>query len=301
MLYKGYWRRVRDIREGDLHSRKAGFLLLRDCALSGARERVSAGSKTSHTDPFVTKEKEQEKKSGRPTQMRNRKHGNNSSSSGAAEIPPNTSREICASLNTKNPEAVVNYVRYWGSIASADKARIVSVDLAGFDMEYTVFSDPATRHELRIQFKQPASSVEDAEMKLKDMENEAYKMLNLDIDRNYKAPGTKTPPNVHLPKAWIIGATAGAWVAAYIVIFLDAALLPPEVATFRKIVGMDVLQRMLTAWVILHSIEAVVGIGLCLYARMPVHTVLLWPLIIVLFGTPSLQNCLKVAVRHAIS
>ena len=51
---------------------------------------------------------------------------------------------------------------------------------------------------------------------------------------------------------------------------------------------------------ILHCIEAVVSVGLCVYARMPMWTWLAWPSVVLIFGTPSMQNCLKVAVRYAM-
>jgi hypothetical protein len=60
------------------------------------------------------------------------------------------------------------------------------------------------------------------------------------------------------------------------------------------------MERLLTGVAIMHGIEAFVALGLCLYARVPFFTTIMWVLTVVVFGIPSLQNCLKVGIKYAM-
>ncbi|KAJ3059015.1 hypothetical protein HDU98_004958, partial [Podochytrium sp. JEL0797] len=51
---------------------------------------------------------------------------------------------------------------------------------------------------------------------------------------------------------------------------------------------------------LLNAVEAAVGVLLCLYARVPVKATVLWIPTVFAFGIPSLQDCMKVAVRYAM-
>ncbi|KAJ1568628.1 hypothetical protein HK405_015830 [Cladochytrium tenue] len=226
--------------------------------------------------------------------VRNRKQG---ATGKAADPVAAQSFALCTELNS-SPDIALAYVRYWGSMSSAVRARVAAVDSAGFDVQYFIAGDD--ERDIRIQLKTKAGSVEEAKEVLASMAAEAKKQLNLDIDRTYRSPGSKSPPDVHFPKPWIIGATLGAWFAVLMLTYADPSVLPADVIRFRELASKELLERVLTGWSILHGIEAAVSIVLCAYARMPLWTWLAWPMMISVFGTPSLQNCLKVAIRHAM-
>ncbi|KAJ3413908.1 hypothetical protein HDV05_007350 [Chytridiales sp. JEL 0842] len=217
------------------------------------------------------------------------------------DIVSEHSESITSQLNDKNSKGALSLIRYWGNVSVAESARLTGIDSAGFDIQYKIFGEPNTKQEMRIQFSKQVASVEAAKLKLKEMITESDRMLNVEIDKEYVPPGRESSPDWHLPKARFVAIGVVLWALCLAMYFVPDGVFDPRIDSLRLAIGgLPVFERILTAVTIMHGVEAAVSTLLCIYARVPIGSALLWPPTVFVFGVPSLQNCLKVCIKHAM-
>ncbi|KAJ3027369.1 UNVERIFIED_CONTAM: hypothetical protein HDU68_003942 [Siphonaria sp. JEL0065] len=211
------------------------------------------------------------------------------------------SHKLAKEVNTDDPDAVINYIEYFGKIESVHKGRVIGVDSEGFDLLYTIHGDSKKR-EVRVKFDESVSTVDGAKEKLQSMAKEAHKVLHYDIDKTYVSPNAKKHADWHGPKTKTFVFMSVVWTTILLAVQLEDDQLPHSIlVNARQIAGgVRVFEKILFGVFLMHLVESVVALGLCLYARVPVRATLFWIPTVFVFGIPSLQDCLKVAVRHAM-
>ncbi|KAJ3094478.1 hypothetical protein HDU97_008028 [Phlyctochytrium planicorne] len=227
------------------------------------------------------------------SQIRNRKKGN-------PDVVAAVSEQLSNSLNDKNPTAAVKLVQYWGNMSQATTARFIGFDDSGVDIEYTLGADTSRKHEIRVQFKAPVSSPAEARQKIEGMVAEANLILGVNVDTTYKAVSAKPKPNFVLPDISIIVAMLIAWGLVFSVRFLEDEALPYFLVVFREAVGRDGTDRLLIALIAINTVLAILSLAFCIFARIPLGATLLWIPTVLIFGIPSMQDCMKVAIRFLL-
>ncbi|KAJ3382501.1 hypothetical protein HDU84_004251 [Entophlyctis sp. JEL0112] len=211
------------------------------------------------------------------------------------------SDDLAKELNTAYPDAVIDYIQHFGHIPDVFKGRVIAVDSAGFDCLYTIHGQPK-RRELRILFDRVAETIDEAKDMLKAMAKEAHVVLHQNVDKTYVSPNAKKYKDWTAPKPRPAAVLSVVWVVALAGALVDDDLLPHSslVVARQHAGGMFVMEKVLIAIIVMHAVETLVAIGLCLYARVPAKATLQWIPTVFIFGVPSLQDCLRVCVRHAM-
>ncbi|KAI9328402.1 hypothetical protein BDR26DRAFT_939948 [Obelidium mucronatum] len=211
------------------------------------------------------------------------------------------SHELAKGVNTDDPDAVINYLEHFAKIESVHKGRMIGVDSEGFDLLYMIHGDSKKR-EVRVLFKQPVSTVDEAKQELKAMAKEAHKVLHFDIDKSYVSPNAKKHIDWHMPKTKTFAFMTVVWTTVLLAVHLEDEQLPHSTLVNARHMagGQDIFEKILFGMFIMHVVESFVALGLCLYAYVPVKATLFWLPTVFVFGIPSLQDCLKVAVRYAM-
>ncbi|KAJ3288499.1 hypothetical protein HDU79_004811 [Rhizoclosmatium sp. JEL0117] len=211
------------------------------------------------------------------------------------------SHELAKELNTNDPDAVINIIQHFGRIVDVHKGRAIGVDSKGVEFLYTSYGDQK-RYESRINFKEPVETVEEARATLKELAKEAHKVLHYNIDKSYVAPNAKKQYDWKMPKTKTLVFVSLVWTTVLLGIYLEDEHLPHSILVNARHMagGPRVFEKVLTGILIMHIVETVVAVGLCLYGRVPAKATLMWIPTVFVFGVPSLQDCLKVAVRHAM-
>ncbi|KAJ3115497.1 hypothetical protein HK100_001323 [Physocladia obscura] len=211
------------------------------------------------------------------------------------------SHELAKELNTNEPDAVIDYIQHFGHIPDVFKGRVIGVDSTGFDCLYTVYGQ-TRRREIRIVFDQKAESPDDARATLKAMAKEAHKILHNDVDKTYVSPSPKTKADWTRPKPTPFAGMGAIWLLILVAVGLPDESLPHSFfASIRHYFGgIPAMTRLLKALVIIHAVESLVAVAMCLYARVPAVAVAKWIPTVFVFGVPSLQDCMRVCVRRAM-
>jgi hypothetical protein len=91
------------------------------------------------------------------------------------------------------------------------------------------------------------------------------------------------------------------WTLSLLLSYGHIETLPDFLGQFILIFGgASTFQTALTALLIIHALMAAVTVAMGLYARMPLWAVGLWAGTVLVFGTVSMQNMMKVAARYAV-
>ncbi|KAJ3191910.1 hypothetical protein HK101_007303 [Irineochytrium annulatum] len=219
------------------------------------------------------------------------------------DLVADASDEIVKAFNNDHPDAALHLVQYWGAIPGAESAKVLSVDDTGVDLLYQqTNSEGVKNQDLRVLFDKPLAGTKEATEKLIKMATEARKILGVDIDKTYKAVGRRKPVEYHLPKTWIMLGFTLLWSAILYLNFYPDDDLPPQ-AYFIKhdvIGGTGATRNVLIAITVIHLVESVVSLILCVLAGMSFLKTIAWVVTVFCFGIPAMQNCLKVCVRRAL-
>ncbi|KAI8609710.1 hypothetical protein BC830DRAFT_1149253 [Chytriomyces sp. MP71] len=220
---------------------------------------------------------------------------------GKVDVVALESDALAKHLNQEMPDAVIDYIQYFGDISNVFKGRIVGVDSTGIDTLYSLAGDPL-RKELRIQFKQSVKTVDEAKALLKDMAREAHKILHYDIDKTYVSPNQKKPKDWKWPTPRNGFLAILLWTTVLLAIHVEDEQIPHSILVDARMRagGPQVFETALFALLIMHAVETVVAIAMLIYARVPFDAAILWIPTVFVFGIPSLQDCMKVCIRYAM-
>ncbi|KAJ3214392.1 hypothetical protein HDU67_001725 [Dinochytrium kinnereticum] len=227
-----------------------------------------------------------------------------------------SSEQLSSSINHKNPGAAVsiptgamkpeagadlnlNLVRYWANMGSATTAKIISVDDSGVDVQFTLGAEPK-KHEVRIQFKAAVQTPAEAREKVESMAAEARKILGVEVDTTYTAVSRRKKVDFHLPDITTMVCMLAVWAFVISLKFLTDDMLPEPLILLRQALGDDSMGRLVLVLCIINGVLTALSLAFCLFARIPLGATILWMPTVFLFGIPSMQNCMKIAIKHLL-
>ncbi|KAJ3110197.1 hypothetical protein HDU96_006833 [Phlyctochytrium bullatum] len=211
-----------------------------------------------------------------------------------------SSEQLSNSINDRRTGDALYLVRYWGNVSGASTAKVVAVDQSGLDVIYTVGADTSKRHEMRIQFKTIVHTPQEARALVDEMAGEARKILGVEVDKSYVSVGQRMKKDHEFPDVVTMFFSLIAWVAILSLTFLEDEYLPSPLVALRNAMGADAMRRLAKVFSIINGALTLVSFIFCLFARIPLGATILWIPTVFVFGVPSLQMCMKVAIRHLL-
>ncbi|KAG0171191.1 hypothetical protein DFQ28_004096 [Apophysomyces sp. BC1034] len=208
------------------------------------------------------------------------------------------------------------YVRYFAKKDDAVSATFKHVNSRGFGLSYTM--PDGEEQETFIEFETPLTKRQDIRPVLEAMAKEAETALGLPsslagppplsaIAKALYAQATHvyTPPEPAVPldtfypadPMWQLLIAVGIGALAVLAFSTDAYLarqFPSAVLQFRNMLGMRELQILWNAAVVIHVLEAIVALGICLRRKWySPWTVLKWTGSTLCFGFASMKELIR--------
>ncbi|KAJ3296680.1 hypothetical protein HK104_001359 [Borealophlyctis nickersoniae] len=207
-------------------------------------------------------------------------------------------KELLEWLNN-DPESLLVMCRYFANAKMALHPRAIDVDSAGFTLQYIDknLEGELVRKDVRVQFDEPAGTLEEAKRRIRAMMDEARKGFNLVVDKTYVPPG-REPPRVFIPPEMAVCVVAaGLWSIFAAFAFQDR--LPVRMEIWRiQMGGPEIFFNIVVGALVIHAVECLVALGVCVWARIPVGATIMWLLTILPLGLASLKPLVKTAVSR---
>ncbi|KAF9123598.1 hypothetical protein BGW39_008837 [Mortierella sp. 14UC] len=210
-----------------------------------------------------------------------------------AEVSP----RLCEYINSQ-PAVVLSYARYFGEYPTATKATVTSIDQSGLDV---VCHDEGEEHEIRVTFNYSLHAVSQVKDVLSDLAKEAEAALRGNDPHSQglmpDSPSAVLPDLDALALVLLLVAS----VAIYLDFFPNTT--SPALQWVLKTAGPWRLHLVVQGLALLHVIESLVSVYLTVIVGrgfFQTVDVVLWALLVLVFGYPCLFHLMGLARRQQL-